>query len=98
MATINEKAILTLIPLTPMHWGIRDTDLIHDLSAVALRRIKNVGFSFAPFYSIFTFRRSDLEYYECGTGIEILGLTGITIGFFWTIAKSRTSIGAYTRT
>ena len=42
MATINEKVILTLIPLTPMHRGSRDTDLIHDLSAVALRRIKNV--------------------------------------------------------
>ena len=98
MATINEKAILTLISLISMHRGNRDTDLIHGLSAVALRRIKNVGFSFAPFCSNFTFRRPDLEYYECGTGIEILGLTGITIGFFWTIAKSRTSIGAYTRT
>ena len=82
MAIINEKAILTLISLISMHRGIRDTDLIHSLSAVALRRIKNVGFSFAPIYSILTFRRSDLEYYEWGTGIEILGLTGITIGFF----------------
>ena len=42
MATINEKAVLTFIPLTPMLLGIRDTDLIHGLSAVALRRIENV--------------------------------------------------------
>ena len=42
MAIINEKAILSLIPLTPIHRGIRDTDLIHGLSAVALRRIENV--------------------------------------------------------
>ena len=60
MTTMNEKAILTLISLISMHRGIRDTHLIHGLSAVALRRIKNVGFNFAPFYRYFTFRRSYL--------------------------------------